>query len=183
MTARRKLKETRRVSMGRERLDAAIQDIRDYTSNNQELRDEAHHFVYDLPLDRTAGTPEFVWMGVNPGETGVKTLKTGDWEVPGPTEETWLFAFNDHIPPSRSSKRWKGKIHRLFDGKPVVLAELFFWSASSRDFNRRFGDVWRSPHLDFCTRMNRLLIDEYQPKAVVFTGIERDLTEAVAHTY
>jgi hypothetical protein len=31
--------------------------------------------------------------------------------------------------------------------------------------------------------MNRLLIDEYRPKAVVFTGIDRDLTEAVARAY
>jgi hypothetical protein len=53
--------------MNRERLDAAIQQIRDYTKGHQELC-AAHHFLYDLPLDKKAGKPAFVVMGINPGE-------------------------------------------------------------------------------------------------------------------
>jgi hypothetical protein len=45
--------------MNRERLDKAIKGIREYTNKFSELRDEAHHFVYDLPLDKLA---EKVWQ-------------------------------------------------------------------------------------------------------------------------
>ena len=48
--------------MNRERLDVAIKQIRDYTRENAELCN-AHHFLFDLPLDRNVGTPEIVVMG------------------------------------------------------------------------------------------------------------------------
>ena len=53
--------------MNRERLDVAIQKIRDYTKNHKELC-AAHHFLFDLPLDKEAGKPGVVMMGINPGE-------------------------------------------------------------------------------------------------------------------
>jgi hypothetical protein len=59
-----------KANMNRERLDVAIQKIRDYTLNNAELR-TAHHFLFDLPLDKEAGKPEVVDDGNKPGRNGM----------------------------------------------------------------------------------------------------------------
>lgn len=71
--------------MDRTRLDSNIQAIRRYTTEHAELR-RAHHFLYDLPLNRDIGPPELVVMGINPGETQVDRDS-----CPGPTEETSIF--------------------------------------------------------------------------------------------
>jgi hypothetical protein len=153
----------------RERLDAAIQKIRDYTRAHPDLQ-AAHHFLFDLPLDKGAGTPEVVVMGINPGEVD------SQWQqVPGPTEETWSHNFHDAIKRSQSSRRWHNNALFFSNQRPVVFTELFFWSAKNGDhFKKRFGELWRSPHLKFCVSMNRLLLEEYNPEMVIFTGIMQD---------
>jgi hypothetical protein len=155
--------------MNRERLDAAINKIREYTKNHAELC-VAHHFLFDLPLDRDrAGRPEYVILGINPGET-----ERDRRAVPGPTEETWNHDFHEKAKLGRSqgSKNWLKNADFFSGGKPLVLGELFFWSSSDGvEFKERFGPLWRSPHLPFCIAMTKLLIEEYQPKAVIFAGL------------
>lgn len=154
--------------MNRDRLDAAIQQIRNYTTNHTELR-AAHHFLYDLPLDKGAGTPEVVVMGINPGET-----ERDRQAYPGPTEETWNHDFHERasVGRSRGSDQWRRNAAFFADGKAVVFTELFLWSSrNGEEFKQRFGPVWGSRHLSFCTEMNQTLLSEYQPKSVIFVGV------------
>ena len=154
--------------MNRKTLDAAIQEIRDYTNGHAELR-VAHHFLYDLPLDKKAGKPEVMVMGINPGEP------ERCWKAcAGPTEETWNFDFHEKTSSGRDggSIRWRKNATFFADGKPAVFTELFFWSSRNKEqFKQRFGPLWRSNHLCFCMGMNRILIKEYQPKSVIFVGV------------
>jgi hypothetical protein len=154
--------------MNRERLDVAIQKIRDYTMNHKELC-TAHHFLFDLPLDKGGGKPEVVMMGINPGET--------EWDrhaYPGPTEETWIHDFHEKSPLGRSqgSINWRRNAEFFANGKRVVFTELFFWSSNhTTEFKQRFGPLWKSRHLSFCVDQNRTLIEEYEPSAVIFAGV------------
>jgi hypothetical protein len=57
-------------------------------------------------------------------------------------------------------------------GRSVVFSELFFWSSNNQnEFKERYGELWKSPHLNFCTEKNELLLQEYRPKAVIFVGL------------
>jgi hypothetical protein len=155
-------------SMNRARLNAAIEKIRDYTKRHAELC-AAHHFLFDLPLDRAAGRPEYVILGINPGET-----ERDRRAFPGPTEETWNYDFHENalLGRSQGSKNWRKNAVFFSGGRPLVFGELFFWSSADGDeFEERFGPLWDSPHLPFCIDMTRLLIEEYQPKAVIFAGL------------
>ena len=106
-------------------------------------------------------------MGVNPGETA------HDWTVaPQPTEETSRYDFHDQAGSGRSAIRWSKAARFFLDDADYVLAELFFWSSyDSRQFVERFGPMAKSPHLRFCTELNRDLIAAYRPKAVVLPGL------------
>jgi hypothetical protein len=154
--------------MNRERLDENINTIRKYTAAHAELR-VAHHFLYDLPLNKDARAPEIVVIGINPGETQV------DREAyPGPTEETWNFDFHEQasLGRSRGSIHWRKNAAYFANGRPVIFTELFFWSSNDQgEFKERFGPLWDSPHLSFCVNLNRCLIDEYQPKSIIFVGL------------
>jgi hypothetical protein len=154
--------------MDREQLDARINTIRKYTADHPELG-SAHHFLYDLPLNKEAGIPQVIVMGINPGETHVDRDA-----YPGPTEETWNFDFHEQAKSGRSrgSVHWRKSTAYFTNGSPVVFTELFFWSSNNqREFKERFGPLWDSPHLSFCVDLNRSLIEEYQPKSVIFVGL------------
>jgi hypothetical protein len=154
--------------MNRQRLSAAIQQIRDYTKSHPELR-AAHHFLYDLPLSREAGEPTFVVMGINPGE-----IEGDRCAIPGPTEETWDYDFHQKAEFGRSqgSINWRKSAMFFADTEKIVFTELFFWSSrNGNEFKQRFGLLWDSPHLSFCISMNRILIEEYHPKAIIFAGL------------
>lgn len=154
--------------MDRNRLDSNIEAIRRYTAEHPELR-KAHHFLYDLPLNRDAAPPEIVVMGINPGETQVDRDA-----CLGPTEETWSYDFHEHSPQGRSrgSKRWRDLTAGFTAGRSVVFTELFFWSSNNhKELLERFGSLWGSDHLSFCIEMNRDLIESYRPKAVIFVGL------------
>lgn len=154
--------------MDRARLDSNIQVIRKYTAEHAELR-QAHHFLYDLPLNLDVGSPEIVVMGINPGETAVDRAS-----CPGPTEETSKYDFHEHSPAGRStgSRRWRELTAKFTGGRSVVFTELFFWSSRNHaELLERFESLWDSRHLGFCIDMNRDLIELYQPKAVIFVGL------------
>ena len=116
--------------MNRTRLDAGIQSIRDYTEQHPELAD-AHHFIYDSPLDKSAGTPEFVVMGINPGET------KPDWtDDPQPTEITWNHDFNakkGECKRSRGNKVWRDSARRFTRCGRIVFTEALFWSSHNEE--------------------------------------------------
>jgi hypothetical protein len=155
--------------MNRAKLDRAIEEIEWYTAQHAELQ-KAHHFLFDLPIDRDAGKPEFVVIGVNPGESA------GDWRLhpKGREQETWKRDFHEatDAPRSPGSKKWRANARFFSNDRPVVLAELFFWSSKNRaELESRFGPLWQSPHLDFCADKLRLLINEYDPTAVIFVGL------------
>jgi hypothetical protein len=164
--------------MDRTRLDAAIQCIRDYTDRHSKLK-AAHHFVFDSPLDKCAGVPRFVMMGINPGETD-SDRKDGLRAV----ERTWLRDFYDgkSEPPSKRNMRWRKLAKWFANDEPLVLTELFFWNSHDGEaLEEMIGPLWASGHLDFCKRMNRILIEVYRPKAVIFTGT--GIAERVADKY
>ena len=154
--------------MDRRRLNEAIQRIRDYTAGHPELQ-AAHHFLYDLPLDKDAGVPEFVVMGINPGET--ERCRSA---YPGPTEETWDFDFHGKsvLGRSQGSIKWRKNATDFTDSQAVVFTELFFWSSNDQEeLRKRYGKLWNSPHLEFCVEQNKVLIETYKPKAVIFVGL------------
>lgn len=152
-------------NMGSQLMAANIARVADYTARHAELL-AAHHFLYDLKHPRQ-GTPQFVVMGVNPGETAY------DWHIaPRPTEETSRFDFHTERGVGRSAVRWAKAASYFLDAADYVLAELFFWSsADGRAFVERFGPLAKSKHLPFCVQMNRDLIETYHPRAVVLPGL------------
>ena len=157
------------------RLLQNIERIAAYTAEHPELA-IAHHFLYDLRHPEK-GQPDYVVMGVNPGETDY------DWKIaPQPTEETSRYDFHKEAGGGRSSIRWTKASRFFLDNADYVLAELFFWSSyDSRIFTERFGPLRKSPHIRFCCEMNRDLIDIYQPKAVVLPGLTH--SKAVGEWY
>lgn len=148
-----------------DRLLRNIERLAAYTAEHPELR-AAHHFLYDLRFPKD-GKPQFVIMGVNPGETH------HDWVIaPEPTEETSRYDFHDEVGAGRSAIRWSKAAQYFLGDADYVLAEIFFWSSyDSRIFRERFGPMEKSRHLAICTEMNRDLIDFYQPSAVVLPGL------------
>lgn len=142
-----------------------IAQIAAYTAGHPELS-RAHHFLYDLRYPKH-GSPKIVVMGVNPGETEY------DWTIaPTPTEETSRYDFHTEEGGGRSAIRWSSAARYFLDGVDYVLAEIFLWSSyDSRTFTERFGPLAKSPHLPFCTAMNRDLIEVYQPSVIVLPGL------------
>jgi hypothetical protein len=140
--------------------------IRAYTQDHEELK-QAHHFLYDLRSPPNV-QPEFVVMGLNPGEL------PSDWEKsPTPTEETSQYDFHVERGSGRSAIRWAKACTYFLDGADYVLAELFFWSSANagKAFEQRFGPLRKSKHLAFCAVLNEQLIRHYQPRAVLLPGI------------
>jgi hypothetical protein len=151
--------------MTNDTLTAAIEEIRAYTDAHSQLH-SAHHFLYDSPLRKgQQEKPEFVIMGMNPGES------CHDWKRSRERAEIMSDRDFNADDPSPNRRRWRGILDDLVNGRPAVLTELFFWSASSKDYQPRFGPWWKSEHLPFCVRMNKLLLDYYRPRAVIFIGI------------
>ena len=162
--------------MDRTRLDANIEAIRRHTAKHPELL-KAHHFLYDLPLDKNAGAPELVVMGINPGETEADRRA-----YEGPTEETWALDFHEQASErSMGSKRWRRLTEEFVGSRSVVFTELFFWSSNNHaELLERYKSLWGSPHLTFCIAMNQELLEVYQPKAVIFVGLSNSKKAAKA---
>lgn len=108
-----------------------IKKIEDYQNINKILKEKSHHFVFDCPLEKSFVTkPEFIWIGVNPGDDA------GDWNKTAGknSQETRAFDFQENVGRSRNSKRRIQNI-KTFLGpeifKKTTHTELFFWG--SRD--------------------------------------------------
>ena len=148
--------------------------IRARTREFAELQ-QSYHFLYDLPLSKTAWPPKYVVMGTNPGEPrGTREKYAGD-----ATEETSSYDF--HVertkdwkrPERRESLHWSNRARKYLETDAIVFSEFFFWSSLNEGtaFEERFGcPLGKSQHLGFCTEMNKDLVNHYQPKAVVIAG-------------
>src|SRR5208337_668690 len=159
--------------MNRKRLDDAIEEIREYTSRYEEMRAEL--FIYDyVPIafeEVRSGLkePKFVVIGMNPSEPSKDGLKERE------TPEVW--AHNEGGSNEGAAGNWAKEIEYYLGSKLVVTTELFFWNSakSGEAFKARFGtSLWDSPHLEFCVKKNKILLEEYQPAAVIVTGIGND---------
>lgn len=125
-------------------LHAEEREIEAYTSLHPELS-TAHHFVFN-EIHPCGENPLFVIMGINPGES-----------AQGPVD---------------GKTPWTKRINEYVGGRAFVMTELFFWSSKNlTQFRERFGILEESPHLDFCIRLNKRLIDVHKPRAVVCPGL------------
>lgn len=150
-------------------LISEIQRIRSYTRENEELL-RAHHFLFDLPVNKSSLSARFVVIGINPGE------QRGDWEAyPQPTEETREKDFRDETGfRPRGASRWIANIEFFCGTRDVVMSEFFLWSSKdvSGSFVERFEcSLSKSKHLHFCADRNNALVDHYSPHAVIAPGL------------
>ncbi len=155
--------------MDRQRLDDAIDDIVRYTDEHPDLG-EAHHFLYDLPFDPGCDQISFIVIGLNPGES------KSDWisHPNGREQETSRRDFHRDGGKERSpgSKKWRKNAQFFAGSTNIVFGNLFFWSTPNTDeLRRRYGTLRRSPHLDFCVSKLRVMIEEYDPIAILFPGL------------
>ncbi len=148
-------------------LDEQITCIDVYTKKHPELQ-QAHHFLYNLPLSKDTKCGDYIVMGINPGEGN------NDWVIePDRTQETSKYDFHEVKGKGRKYVRWNSHIRNFLpDTENVIQTELCFWSSKGGDkFTERFGELLYSEHLSFCTQMNKILLDHYKPKAVIFPGL------------
>lgn len=146
-----------------------IESIREYTAQHGALT-QCHHFLFDLHLQPGAQSADYVVLGINPGE------QSGDWEAwPTNTEESSAFDFREQLGTRpRASVNWRKLAKEMCGTDKVVMSELFVWSTKDigASFRQRFGhEFHKSPHLQFSIQMNKRLIDNYKPKAVVVPGL------------
>ena len=152
-----------------------IEQIRDYQNKNSELL-RSHHFVFDCPLgSNTQLKPEFIWMGINPGkdeEDWKKTKNKND-------EETRDRNFQNLYQRSKNSKTRMTKIKNFLGFETfnkTTHTELFFWGSkdTNKHFESRYGTkLFTSPHLEFCSKMNNLLMDRVKPKVIFFESLDK----------
>ena len=154
-----------------------IERIREYQQAHPELL-ESHHFVFDVPLGGRAWKkrkPDYIWLGVNPGASD-----PDDWDRwPENTKETRDFDWQNECGRSRGSKRRMTSLRKFLEclGEnaydSTTFSELFFWQAADtgKAFEKKYGHKFDAhPHWDFCNKINRALIERFEPKAVLAEG-------------
>jgi len=154
-------------------LSETLNKIRSHTRKHLELK-KCHHFLFNLPLDKTSIKADVLVIGLNPGEwdsdrnDGIKT----------PTEETHEFDFHEEFGKGRASIPWSKVCKRYLPDSKIFQSEFFFWSSPQagedkrkEKFSERFGYKFKDcPHFDFCKECNLELIRFHKPKLIVATG-------------
>jgi len=152
-----------------------VAEVRAYTQNHEELRG-AHHFRFNLPQPQCKlKDVRFVVIGQNPGMS-----KADSDDKERCNEETSDYDYRAKLQGrNREETKWSKTIADILSTKDdFVQSERFFWSS------RRLSDLvdeyktrlHKSPHLEFCAKMNQRLIEIYDAKLVVcfgFAGIKR----------
>ena len=146
----------------------SLEKIREYTRKNEELT-RCHHFLFNLPLEKSTHKADVVVIGLNPGESD------SDWNLGKdfPTEESSEFDFHEEFGKGRSSVRWSQYCRKYLGSSNIVQTEFFFWSSRNlnKEFSDRFGYKFQeSPHFLFCRDRNKELLDFHKPRLVVSTG-------------
>ena len=156
-------------------LSETLNKIRNYTRENLELQ-KCHHFLFNLPLDKTSIKADVLVIGLNPGEGPF------DWDYVNtpntPTEETHEFDFHEEFGKGRSSIGWSKDCKKYLPDSKIFQSEFFFWSSpqvgedgKKEKFSERFGYKFKDcPHFDFCKECNLELIRFHKPKLIVATG-------------
>ena len=114
--------------------------------------------------------PDYIWMGLNPGND------SPDWERTSNKndEETRERNFQEIFGRSRSSKERMTKAERFLGTDyfhSTTHTKLFFWCSNgiSSDFELRYGTSFgNSPHVNFYCKINKRLIETVEPKAMFF---------------
>tara|TARA_X000001036_G_scaffold280721_1_gene260749 strand:+ start:13 stop:918 length:906 start_codon:yes stop_codon:yes gene_type:complete len=78
-----------------------------------------------------------------------------------------------------SHDKWQKKIKKICENNckknnlTIVQTEYFFWSTNGIDVVKgRFGFDWEAnPHEEFCSGINKKLIDYYNTKIIIYFGI------------
>lgn len=158
-----------------------IEEIVRYTRSHPELM-QAHHFLFDLPVNENNQVIEYIVIGINPGES-----KKDKKIIPNTVhEETSRYDFRkvNGVRPN-NSRRWFDLSEEYCGSKKVILSEVFLWSSrnTSDAFEERYGKrIWFcTEHLRFCREMNLHLVKHYQPKAVILPGLTA--AETIANLY
>ena len=87
--------------------------------------------------------------------------------------------FKRSLGRSRSSKARMTKVERFLGTDyfhSTTHTELFFWCSNgiSNDFELRYGASFgNSPHVKFCCKINKRLIEIVEPKAIFFESIPK----------
>ena len=148
-------------------LPETLNKIRNYARENLELK-KCHHFLFNLPLDKTSIKADVLVIGLNPGEW------PSDWDyVNTPTEETHAFDFHVEFGKGRASIPWSKVCKRYLPDSKIFQSEFFFWSSANTndEFINRFGHSFKDcPHFDFCKECNLELIRFHKPKLIVAPG-------------
>ena len=151
-------------------LSETLNKIRNYTRENLELQ-KCHHFLFNLPLDKTSIKADVLVIGLNPGEGPF------DWDyikAPNtPTQETHEFDFHNELGKGRASIKWSKDCKKYLPDSKIFQSEFFFWSSANTndEFINRFGYSFKDcPHFDFCKECNLELIRFHKPKLIVATG-------------
>ena len=157
-------------------LSKTLNKIRNYTRKHSELQ-KCHHFLFNLPLDKTSIKADVLVIGVNPGEG------PSDWKlVNTPTEETHEFDFHEEFGKGRASIPWSKTCKKYLPDSEIFQSEFFFWSSPqasenprNEKFSERFGYSFKhclrkGAHFDFCKECNLELIRFHKPKLIVAPG-------------
>ena len=107
-----------------------------------------------------------------------------------PVEESLNVSFwdDDDIKNWRDNKKeaadsshdnWHKRIKKICEENckknnlTIVQTEYFFWSSYGiKFFEKRFGFAWKdNPHEEFCSGINKKLIDYYNTKIIIYFGI------------
>ncbi len=141
--------------------------ILNYTNQHEDLQ-KSHHWLFDLPPFKDEQlNPEYIVMGINPGESNEK-------QFPSIVQETRFFDFHESIyVGKREDLNWTKKIFDILRTRKVIQTEMFFWSTNGfSDLMKRFGDFHENEHIKFCTELNKKLIDIHLPKAIICPGLK-----------
>src|SRR5207249_321472 len=91
-----------RIVTAKDRISRNIQFIKEYTASHQDLREKAHHFLYDKRFN-DAERIRYIVMGINPGEPPSDTNIRGDTIL----EETSEYDYLREGKPTRAATRWR----------------------------------------------------------------------------
>ncbi len=162
-------------------MDINLARIRSYTEEHEELM-KCHHFLYDLPLNDTF-LPDVIVLGINPGETEEPIKLPENIKLDSILEESRQSDFHELYGKGRAKSIWKRKCEEFTGTESLICSEVFFWSSPHPNekspknrfpfcFSERFGYKFNdSPHFNFCTTLNKELIEFYKPKYILMTGV------------
>ena len=108
-----------------------LKRIREYRDRFEELS-SAHHFCFDLPINRMSEKVDAMVLGINPADP--KQVL-----VAGPTEETFEYDYQEVAGREFGSRRWFDHAVTFCGTSNVILSEFFFWSCLTGQFEESYA--------------------------------------------